>query len=72
MQTQAPTPSPQALPPLAVLLYPLLLTQTCTATLPSDPGSLVPEMLAVRAAHITVVLSHILDDRGYFHGGLNE
>ena len=72
MQTMTFTPSPRPLPPPVVLFNRLLLSQTSSVTLLSDPGTLAPAMLAVRATQMTVVLRQILDDKGYFHGGINE
>jgi len=59
----------QLLPPL---VDHLLLQQTSTATKRLDPWDLGPESLTVRATTISVVLKEILEDRGYFHGGINE
>ena len=72
MQTQILSPSARLLPPPAVLLYPLLQPPTSSATTPNDSSNAAPEKLPVRATQITVVLSQILDYKGYYHGGLNE
>ena len=58
-------------PALAVVLSPLLLTETCSPCLP-DPGDLTPEMQKRRITHITVVLRDILEQKGYHHGGIND
>jgi len=50
----------------------LLLTQTNSVTRPTDPDNLAPEMLTIRATHITMVLSKILEEKGYLHGGIND
>lgn len=55
-----------------VVLSPLLLTETSPVTRPADPGEVMPETLKLHAARITVVLSEILEKRGYPHGGINE
>jgi hypothetical protein len=74
MNTRTTTFSAQPLPMSALLpsMTRLLLTQTSSVTRPTDPGNLVPEMLTVRATHITVVLHEVLEQRGYFHGGIND
>ena len=66
--------APETLPMAALLpsMNRLLLTQTSLITRSSDSGDLAPEMLAVRATQITVVLSEILEWKGYSHGGINE
>ena len=72
MQTQTFIPSSRLLPPPPVLLYPLLLPPTSSVTLPLDSSNTAPELLAVRATQITVVLSQILEYKGYAHWGINE
>jgi hypothetical protein len=72
MNTQTVIQTPQALPPLMIVLNPLLLTETSSVTRPVDSGDLAPEELNVRATQITGVLKEILEQRGYPHGGLNE
>ena len=53
-------------------MTPLLLMQTNPVSRPADPGNLAPEMLTVRATHISVVLNEILEGKGYSHGGIND
>jgi hypothetical protein len=53
-------------------MTPPLLTRTNSFIRPTDPGNLAPERLTVRATHITVVLSEILQEKGYRHGGIND
>lgn len=70
----SPTVIPPAntLPPAAIILSPLLLTENCPITGLPDPSNLAPEMLNLRAKLITVVLMDILEETGYPHGGINE
>ena len=74
MQTKPVIPSLPPLPPS--LLSPgvtrLLLTQTSCTTRLTDPDSLAPEMLTVRATHITMVLRELLAEEGCFHVGIND
>ncbi len=72
MKTQTFIPTPSSLPPVAVVLSPLLLTETSSVTRPADPGGVAPEMLKLRATQVTGVLREILEYRGYLHGGINE
>jgi hypothetical protein len=72
MSTQTVIQMPQALPPLAIVLSPLLLTETCSATRSADPGDFAPEMLKLRATQVTMVLKEILEFKGYLHGGIND
>jgi hypothetical protein len=69
-QTVIPTP-PRLLPPV-VVLSPLLLTELSPVTRLADPREVMPETLKLRATQITVVLSGILEQQGYPHGGINE
>jgi len=71
MKTQTVIPSPSSLPPAAVVLGPLLLTETSAVTRPAS-SEVAPEMLNLRATQVTVVLQEILEQRGYLHGGINE
>ena len=72
MHVQTHTLSPRLLPPPAILLHHLLLPQTGSVPRPADAGNLAPDLLAMRATKITMVLSEILDERCYFHGALND
>ena len=72
MKTQTFIPTPSSLPPAAVVLSPLLLTEKSSVTRPVDPGGVAPEMLKLRATQVTVVLREILEQKGYLHGGINE
>ena len=72
MQTQSAIPSPQQSAPPLVVLKRLLLTETGSAASLTASSNLAPEMLTVRATHVTRVLSEILEQRGYPHGGIND
>lgn len=74
MNTRIVTLSVQPLPMPALLpsMTRLLLTQNCSVTRLTDPGNLSPEMLTLRATHISVLLSEMLEEQGYDHGGINE
>jgi hypothetical protein len=72
MNTRTVIPTTQPLPPPAVLLSPLLLTETSSIMRPVDPGDFAPEMLKLRATQVTVVLREILEQKGYPHGGIND
>lgn len=48
----------------------LLLPQFCPVAPPAS--DLDPHLLARRAATITTVLVNIVEQRGYFHWGINE
>jgi hypothetical protein len=72
MNTQSVIQTKNALPPPAVVLNRLLLTETSSVTRPADSDDLAPDELDLRATQITGVLKEILEQRGYSHGGLNE
>ena len=71
MQTQTAIPSPQPLPPL-VNLNRLLLTETCSVTQSSTSENLAPHVLTIRATKISVLLQDMLNEKGYWHGGIND
>jgi len=71
MNTQTIISTPYALPP-AIVLSPLLLTETSSATSPVDSGDLALEQLNLRATQVTLVLKDILEYKGYLHGGIND
>ena len=67
----APEPTPMAA--LLPSMNRLLAAQTSPVTGSTDESSsITPEVLTVRATHITVVLGEMLEWKGYSHGGLNE
>ena len=72
MQTESAIPSRQQLPPPLVVLKRLLFSDTFSAASVTASSNLAPEMLTVRATHVTTVLSEILEQRGYPHGGIND
>ena len=72
MNTQTVVLRSPPLPPSAVVLIPLLLTETSSGTRPADPGDVAPELLKLRPTQVTVVLREILEYRGYPHGGIND
>lgn len=72
MNTPTVIPTPRALPPQAIVLSPLLLTETSSVARLVDPGDVAPEMLKRRATQVTAVLKEILAEKGYLHGGIND
>ncbi len=72
MNTQTVTFTPPPLPPAAVVLIPLRLTETSSDTRAADPGDVAPELLKLRPTQVTVGLREILEQRGYPHGGIND
>lgn len=72
MNIQTVIATPKALPPPAIVLRPLLTTETTSVTRPAYQSDVAPEMLTLRATHVTVVLKEILEQKGYPHGGIND
>ena len=74
MTTQSRNLSAQASPPPPLLsqIPPALLAKTSSVATSNDSGDFSPEMITVRATHISVVLRKILETESYSHGGLND
>jgi hypothetical protein len=48
----------------------LLLPQFCSVNPPAS--DLHPQLLSLRAIAMTTLIANIVEQRGYFHGGINE
>jgi hypothetical protein len=72
MTTQTVTHSPPPLSPALIIPPRLLITATSTVDQFSPAGDLAPPSLTLRATTTSVLLTDILAQTGFHHGGLNE